>query len=92
MTIYIYILQMIDNFHGSHDVFNIHRRWSDVFFFYTLMVGLKPDPWIMWSNQRTEKVAWLLCEAAPIPNSVFKPVSHWVGHQKDGVITQATDG
>lgn len=25
-------------------------------------------------------------------NIVFKPASHWVGHQKDGVITEATDG
>lgn len=26
------------------------------------------------------------------PTIVFEPACHWVGHQKDGVITQATDG
>lgn len=40
-----------------------------------------------------KKLRVLPVRAASVwPNCVFEPAIHWVGHQKDGVITEATDG
>lgn len=46
----------------------------------------------------TEKVVWIACERSCVWSNIiiifffFKAESTWVGHQKDGVITRATDG
>lgn len=40
-----------------------------------------------------KKLYALLMRAQSVSSNIgFKPASHWVGHQKDGVITEATDG
>lgn len=46
------------------------------------------------ANYQTQRKVGGLSVRAPFAKSniVFKPARDWVGHQKDGVITEATDG
>lgn len=65
-------------------------KWSNVLHLHG---WLENWPCFVWFTSAQKKLCFLPVRAPSVQsNIVFKPASHRVGHQKDGVITEATDG